>query len=270
MKDLIKGIAIKFLGLGNAHPTGETDKLNVLSLIRSLHPQHAGIDLIRLGPSGDGGYLIPDDLDGIEACFSPGVSDISGFEDECAKAGMRVFLADRSVDGPAVANERFCFTKKFIGALTSDEFTTIDDWVCSSLPGRTSDLLLQIDIEGCEYETFLSASPALMKRFRIIVCELHWLDHLWSKPFYRVAEPAIAKVLQTHSCVHVHPNNRCGLVRKKGIDIPRVMEFTFLRTDRCRGNSYVREFPHSLDVDNVSSKPPIVLPREWTREAETN
>lgn len=37
-------------------------------------------DLIRLGPNGDGGYLVPDDLTGIEACFSPGVCATSEFE----------------------------------------------------------------------------------------------------------------------------------------------------------------------------------------------
>jgi hypothetical protein len=31
-------------------------------LIRSLHPIDAGPKLIRIGPDGDGGYLVPDDL----------------------------------------------------------------------------------------------------------------------------------------------------------------------------------------------------------------
>ena len=30
-----------------------------------------------IGGAGDGGYLVPDDLDGIEYCFSPGVNLIS-------------------------------------------------------------------------------------------------------------------------------------------------------------------------------------------------
>ena len=36
--------------------------------------------LIRLGGRGDGAYLLPDDLQDIQACFSPGVSDSKLFE----------------------------------------------------------------------------------------------------------------------------------------------------------------------------------------------
>ena len=50
------------------------------------------------GPDGDGGYLVPDDLEGIVACFSPGVSNVAGFEKDCALKGMKVFMADASVE----------------------------------------------------------------------------------------------------------------------------------------------------------------------------
>lgn len=50
--------------------------------------------LIRLGPMSYEGYLIPDDLEGIEACFSPSVGFNSIFEKDCADRGMKVFLAD--------------------------------------------------------------------------------------------------------------------------------------------------------------------------------
>lgn len=72
-----------------------------------------------------------------------------------------MFLADKSVDGPALSNELFFFTKRHVGALTSNDFMTLDDWVTSSLPGSSADLILQTDIEGYEYESFLH-HPRLM------------------------------------------------------------------------------------------------------------
>lgn len=84
----------------NIHATGKTGLSQLQSMMDLLHPRVTDKKLIRLGPNGDGGYLIPDDLIGIEACFSPGVSDISGFEKECANRGMKVFLADKSVEKP--------------------------------------------------------------------------------------------------------------------------------------------------------------------------
>lgn len=102
--------------------------------------------------------MIPNDLVGISACFSPGVSSISDFEKDCANLGLKVFLADRSVDGPAIKDRPFHFTKKFIGSFSNEEFMRIDDWVLSCLPNNSGDLILQMDIESFEYETIISMS----------------------------------------------------------------------------------------------------------------
>jgi len=134
-------------------PTRMTDPEKVKSLIARLHPVTSAKALIRLGPNGDGGYLIPDDLEGIEACFSPGVCNVAGFELDCAKMGMDVFMADASVDKPPIDHAQFKFQKKFIGSSTQGNFISLEDWVISS-SSKTADLLLQMDIEGYEYEAF--------------------------------------------------------------------------------------------------------------------
>ena len=139
---------------------------------------------------------------------------------------------------------------------------TLDHWVTSSLDECSSDLMLQIDVEGAEYETFLSTSDQLMSRWRIIVAEFHFLHHLWSEPFFRVGSRVFDKILQTHRCVHIHPNNCCGSVSKGAIEIPRVMEFTFQRRDRLHNAKPVRAFPHPLDGDNTSN-PSLPLPACW-------
>lgn len=270
MKQILKAIAIKALGPGNIFPSTATNPADLQALINKLWPVQPQHPLIRVGPGGDGGYLLPDDLDGIEACFSPGVSSVSDFEKDCAERGMKVFLADKSVSGPATDHELFHFTPKYIGATSSGDFMKIEDWVADSLPNSSSDLLLQMDIEGYEYETFLNMPDSLMNRFRIIVAELHWLDQLWSWPFFQLGSRAIEKVLQTHTCVHIHPNN-CGiLLNKDGVPVPATIEITFLRKDRgvsvdgvsLGENCYVTTFPHPLDVDNTSA-PSIVLPQNW-------
>ena len=175
---------------------------------------------------------------------------------------MKVFLADKSVDHLPEDHELFHFTKKFVGAMTNADFITLDVWVASLLPKTNSDLLLQIDIEGYEYETFLSVSEALMHRFRIIVAEFHLLEHLWNRQFFNLASRAFDKILQTHACVHIHPNNVEGSLKKGGLEIPRVMEFTFLRKDRIQHSDYQVHFPNPLDCDNTSNRP-LVLPKCW-------
>ena len=263
VKDYVKGLAIATIEHTNSLTTTPvTDSTELRALIQSLRPISPGVKLIRLGPTGDGGYLVPDDLAGIAACFSPGVGELSGFEEDCAKLGMQVFLADKSVDCPTAGHDGFSFTQKYIGAKTNDDFMTLDEWVGSSLEESQSDLLLEMDIEGYEYETLLNVSNRLLGRFRIIVVEFHSLDMLWCQAFFRLAASAFQKILETHLCVHLHPNNFLGSSTKRGLEIPELMEFTFLRRDRINDWSHAGVFPHPLDIDNTGN-PTLTLPECW-------
>ncbi len=269
-QNLVSGLT-KTLALAGAFPVPMTDTETLHSFIKTLHPIQQDKELIRLGPNGDGGYLVPDDLGGIEACFSPGVSNVSGFERDCANRGMKIFLADKSVDAPGEQHELFEFTKKFIGSVSDEDFMTLDEWVNTRLVDSAADLMLQMDIEGYEYEVLLSTSQKLMTRFRILVIEFHDLDQLWNRPFFNIVSQAFRKILKTHWCIHIHPNNCCGSVTSKGIEIPRMMEFTFLRRDRMdhEPTSFRTDFPHPLDRDNTDT-PPLELPDCWYRGTRQN
>ena len=95
-------------------PTRRTSVDQVETLIHSLTPRTTTSPLIRLGPLTDGGYVLPNDLDGIEALFSPGVHQESRFEKDCALLGMKVFMADKSVEGPAEEHPSFNFINTFV------------------------------------------------------------------------------------------------------------------------------------------------------------
>jgi|RhiMethySRZTD1v2_1073278.scaffolds.fasta_scaffold20680_4 methyltransferase FkbM-like protein len=243
--------------------TDVTDLNRVTELLKRLHPVSAGHALVRLGSDGDGGYLVPDDLNGISACFSPGVSDVTDFELDCANRGMKVFMADASVNGPPVNHSQFCFTRRFIGGRTSGEFVTLPDWVHETVGGE-SDLLLQMDIEGAEYEAILATPSSVLKRFRIVVVEFHFLDRLFCAPLFPLYEQVFDKLLRTHQCVHIHPNNVCGTIRVRSLEMLQMAEFTFLRKDRICESSFATRFPHPLDRDNTS-KPTVVLPTPFYR-----
>ena len=146
--------------------------------------------------------------------------------------------------------------------MTDSDFMTMDDWVRQSGASSDSDLILQIDIEGGEYETLLNTSDALMGRFRVIVAEFHYLQELWNQPFFSLASKVFQKILQTHHCLHVHPNNCCGTFDEDKLEIPRVCEFTFIRKDRVNKLTPASFFPHPLDGDNTK-KPSLVLPECW-------
>lgn len=261
---LVRDALLSAVGAAGLHCVKRIDRPRLAALIRSLRPIRTDAPLIRIGPPGDGGYLVPDDLDGIDFAFSPGVSTESGFEAALARRGMNVFLADYSVDGPAQTSDRFVFTKKFVGSFSDETYMTLDEWKHRSIGDDSGDLLLQMDIEGAEFDTLLNVSDSLLQQFRIMVIEFHYLHQLWNKPWFLLVERVFHKLLRTHKVTHIHPNNCCGSFRSDGLEIPRVAEFTFYRKDRIRHEAYCATFPHPLDADNTGKKP-LVLPPCWYR-----
>lgn len=245
-------------------------KDRVVALIRKLHPQQTQFELVRLGAKGDGGYLVPDCLENVSACFSPGVAKVSMFEFDCLERYMKIFMADKSVDEPNwnVRKDKYSFKKKYIGCTNNETFMTLDHWVESSGLPEDTELLLQMDIEGGEYATLMNASDELMGRFKIMVIEFHRLQNLWNRGFFEIAETVFDKILQTHVCVHLHPNNFKGtdgsVYSLFGVDIPKVMEFTFLRKNVAELTGYQTQFPHPLDFDNTA-KAHFPLPNDWYR-----
>jgi hypothetical protein len=242
-----------------------TDKEKVAALINRLHPHAVSKEFIRMGPKKDGGYLLPDDLEGIEACFSPGVERMSLFEEDCFKRNLKIFLADKSIEKPSLelASENYSFIKKHIGCVTNQDYVTLDSWVNSADISKDSDLLLQMDIEFGEYVSLINISDSLIKRFRILIVEFHRLQKLWDPDFFNIANIIFDKILQTHHCVHIHPNNYRGIFTHEGIAIPEVSEFTFLRNDRDSFKNYQTQFPHKLDFPNYTEGKNIILPKNW-------
>lgn len=251
----------------NAYLTKLTKKEKIEDLIRSIRPVVGDVDLIRLGGNTDGGYLVPDDLQGLKACFSPGVGNETSFELDCIKKGINVYLADASVEKPENLPSSCSFRSSFLGAFNSDQSITLDSWVKSEQVNPDDDLILQMDIEGAEYEVLLSTTEELLKQFRIIVFEVHGLDQWWNAPFFNLVSCAFRKLNQNHICVHNHPNTLAGIFEFGGLQLPRRIELTFHRKDRVINREYRTDFPHPLDYDN-SSNSSLKLPSHWYQQGE--
>lgn len=255
---LINTIYDRGIYAANAVPVAQ-----VLETMALLHPQITEHELIRIGGDGDGGYLVPDDLRGISRCFSPGVSDVATFEEELAACDIRSYLSDYSVEKPPVENPLFHFEKKFLGSMNSEMFTTLNDWVGRHAPDDDHDMILQIDIEGWEYETLLAAPSDLLGRFRIIVIELHHLRDLMTPFGNQIIGSAFRKLVQDHVVVHSHPNNWFPSFRYQGAEFPSALEVTLIRKDRVRQTAPATQFPHPLDRACAPDRPDQILPASW-------
>lgn len=103
-KSVIKNLALK-LGILIELTSNNSD---LILFIKRFKENYKSVNLIRMGDKSDGGYLVPNILNNIDYCFSPGVGDKSTFEyDLTQKYNIKVFLADGSVNAPKLNHKNF-------------------------------------------------------------------------------------------------------------------------------------------------------------------
>ena len=238
----------------------------IKEFIKRFRENYISTDLIRIGGDTDGGYLIPDIFDRIAYCLSPGVADTVDFEAELSRRyGIKSFMIDGSVTSAPFADDNFHFMKKFLGHRTNDDFITLSDWMESVLDGGDDGMILQMDIEGGEYDVLTFESVETLSRFLAIIIEFHDMKRLFEPCFLQTISTVFEKLYRNFSICHVHPNNCCGVTSLNGIDVPNIIEVTFLRhdlVDQFKSASAL-SLPHRLDRDNVLHYAHIDMPAIW-------
>ncbi|MEA3640879.1 MAG: FkbM family methyltransferase [Lamprobacter sp.] len=258
----------------------QTTADGVAGKIEVLRPKPSPKPLIRIGGNGDGAYLLPDDLEGISACFSPGVNNRKDFEDElCEHYAIACHLCDysSSVDKlktPLKTGQTF--KRKWLAPESHINNISLADWVEELAPQADADLILQMDIEGAEYNNLINTAESTLRRFRIIVIELHELQ-VCQQPedFNKTLGPVLQLLDQHFICVHARANNCCGefILHDSPLNLPNVIELTFLRRDRWQGIDEKALqpplLPHPLDIAaNVPTKQPLFLNEHWFESGE--
>lgn len=241
---------------------------------RILIPHPCPFSLVRIGGQRDGAYLLPDDLKGVSACFSPGVNNYKYFEDVLAKnyaikAHMCDYSSDLSAFKTPLIPRMQSFEKKWLSPVADSISITLEEWVSRYSPNPSEDLILQMDIEGAEYPILLETDDSILNRFRIIVLELHGLEAFANESqLKQQIGPALSRLNRTHVCVHAHPNNCSGEFHDNstGLNIPHVLEITLIRRDRLvPGRPLILpSLPHRLDIPfNVVHNLPLHLNHAW-------
>jgi hypothetical protein len=229
------------------------------AFLLNARPLNTNFSLLRIGSLNDGGYLVPDDLAGIVACFSPGVAKVADFENQITKKNIPCFLADYSVENPPFKNSLFDFERRFLGQQNNEKYMTLANWVKRKAPEH-GDLILQMDIEGAEYGVLLDSDNELLKRFRILIIEFHNFEGLLHSRNFELLNIVFQKLLKNFAVVHIHPNNFSENTQYRDYEIPSDIEYTFLRKDRILNSEPASKFPHALDTKNNPTSKDLALP----------
>ncbi len=245
----------------NSMTLGLTPQSEVVELLERLRPVSNGHQLIRVGGPSDGGYLVPNDFDGIEECFSPGSNLLWTFEKSIqAQFGIRSFMCDTLDQKPQDLTDFQEFTDGWVGPYSDgNRFISLSDWVKSSSRSK-GDLILQMDIEGAEFQTLLSLSTPELQRFRIIVIEIHFLEALKNRwAFEMIYRPFFTRLFDLYDVVHLHPNNCCGTWSIARFRYPRIVELTLHRKDRSIQVVNLSTTSNPQDAPSVPGNPDISI-----------
>jgi hypothetical protein len=248
----------------------------ILDLLIQLRPLITDIQLTRIGPNEDGGYVVPDCFDGITTCFSPGVGPYANFEfDLQQKYKIGSHLVDGSVDGPPEGFFPLSFVKKFVSDHDDENNITMDTWVNSLANPDDNNLLLQMDIEGGEYPAFDGMSQETLKRFKIVVLEIHDVIR-WMNADAEKAEKFLSKLTMDHYVTWLSPNNNADFADLKfelaalgpgkfgHLTLPDVIELSLIRKDCVKEVTGIQtQWPHPLDFPQNRHMPGVVLTEGW-------
>jgi hypothetical protein len=237
-------------------------KNSLEKLIKKLFIYNTGHNLIRLGSKKDGGYLVPDVLNKIKYCFSPGVGQSTSFEKKLKKYNIISFLADGTVEDPSSKSIKYDFIKKNLNTLNDNKNITLKKWITSKLRFKKDyNLILQMDIEGSEIKVINHTSRNIIKKFKIMIIEFHYFQSLALEQGCKTYEKVFSKILKDFVICHIHPNNCCGFSKINQYKIPNVMEFTFINKKLVKYKKPImNKLPHKLDFKCSPNKKDIELP----------
>ena len=232
---------------GNADPgMGDTAR-RMWSLMRPMDV--VGRQLIRKGRPHDGGYIMVDhDLHNAVA-YSLGINDDVSWDLDMAALGCQIYQYDHTIPRLPIEHPNFHWYKKGIAAKPTDDglLERLDRLIEANGHTGRDDLILKMDIEGFEWETFESMSEPTQLQFSQIVLEVHMLVLGGPERQTRIAR-VLEKLYRTHQPVHVHANNHGYVGIVGGVMMPDTMELTYVRRADHQFTLCHRIFPSEFDM----------------------
>ena len=221
-----------------------------LQNLNMLRPQKLlGSAKTRVGKLCDGGYIMIDRFEDIEAAYSLGINDDVSWDFDMARRGIPCFQYDHTIEALPSTHPLFNWTKVGISDFERKPgFETISHLVDVNGHKDSRRLLLKCDIEGAEWGAFRQTPISVLAQFEQIVLELHDLQFISDRSHSENARSTLSNLTANHNVVHVHANNYGFWTVCGGIPVPNTLELTLMRKDA--GEFVVSDeiFPTALDM----------------------
>jgi hypothetical protein len=180
------------------------------TLFAELQPvELSNCELQRFGEPNDGGYLVCANLLGeVKSAYSYGISGYDGWGcDVATKLSVPVHEYDCfDTRQPACPGGKLTFHSECVGGAASTQdgrvFRTIEQQVTTNSDvGKR--LLVKIDVEGAEWDSFAAVPDDLLDHVDQLVVEFHHAEGEWNQRSVDV----VRKLKRVFYVAHLHYNN---------------------------------------------------------------
>lgn len=176
-------------------------------LLAELRPERlSNCTLARFGNARDGGYLMCENLlTAVRSAYSYGIEGRDEWGCAIAQAiGVPVHQYDCFATArPRCAGAKFIFHEECIGPAVTDSGGRVFDTLTSQIAkngDRGNRLVVKMDVEGAEWDAFLTTSETVLGKIDQLVVEFHGTDQT---RFLK----ALRTLKKTFVVVNVHFNN---------------------------------------------------------------
>ena len=218
---------------------------DILNLIKPMQP--IGHKKCRIGNNGDGGYVMLPPKDD-EICYSFGIGDHAFWDLDMANRGLKVFQFDGTIQKSPSVHPNIVFYKQNISAVADPAANTVNiEQILYMLDHNDrSDIILQIDIEGAEWDFFDIINPKLINKFSQIIIEFHNLAN-FSQDRYDQHLKVLKLINATHQSIHCHFNNFSVYYVNPEFSISNTLEVSYARRSDYTFAPDYSAYPSEMD-----------------------
>lgn len=223
----------------------------MLGLLRQLRSYKlADAAKVRLGRFNDGGYVMVDLFDNVQAAYSLGINDDVSWDLDVAAKGIPIYQYGHTINQLPEPHLLFHWERMGISGAPNDDpdFTTLEHLVVSNGHEHSTDLLLKCDIEGAEWLLLAKTPSKVLQQFSQIVLEVHQMEWLGQVGHADNVRQALVNLTAHHHVVHVHANNYAPWICLGGIPVPNSIELMLVRKSEGSFSISDEIFPTSLDM----------------------
>ena len=192
-----------------------------------------------------------DDLNsGNYVAYSFGINDDVSWDSDMADRGFEIYMYDHTIESLPSDREAYHYFKQGIAGSPNPEnsMDTLDNFILQNGHQDCNNMILKMDVEGCEWDVLMSIESSTLNQFDQIVLEFHNLISACDDETAQKKISVLKKLNETHKPIHLHGNN-CGYsICIDDTLYPDVMEVTYVKKSKyctCKDKDIL--FPTVLD-----------------------